>query len=229
MLARSGSWARSVKQPNGAREVMLPIGPYPHSNVVFGPPYPLPSLIGNAYGGHIHGGRLASCPLAASKGRDLWMTEHLVVDTIWSGAFATAKEINDCMVAGMNAYVWWYIRRFCGPIDDNSNVTRRGYVMSQYARFVRPGFTRVSAAATPRTNVSVTAYEDGCTVVIVALESGSSSIDQMFTIPNGTATTFTPHVTSSTKNCVQGSAISVSHGTFSATLDPSRVTTLASN
>jgi glucuronoarabinoxylan endo-1,4-beta-xylanase len=157
------------------------------------------------------------------------MTEHLVVDTIWSGTFATAKENNDCMVAGMNAYVWWYIRRFCGPIDDNSNVTKRGYVMSQYARFARPGFTRVSATATPRTNVSVTAHKDGSTVVIVALNSGSSSIERTFTIPNGTATTFTPYVTSSTKNCFQGSAISVSHGTFSATLDPSSVTTLVSN
>jgi glucuronoarabinoxylan endo-1,4-beta-xylanase len=180
-------------------------------------------------GGHIYGGGLTSYPLAASKGKDLWMTEHLVVDTIWSGAFATAKEINDCMSVGMNAYVWWVIRRFYGPIDENSNVTKRGYVMSQYARFVRPGFIRVGATATPRTNVSVTAYKDGSKVVIVALNAGSLSINQTFTVPNGTATTFTPYVTSSAKNCVQGSAIPVSSGTFSATLDGSSVTTLVSN
>jgi glucuronoarabinoxylan endo-1,4-beta-xylanase len=157
------------------------------------------------------------------------MTEHLVVDTDWIGAFNTGAEINDCMNAGMNAYVWWYIRRFYGPIDENSNVTKRGYVMSQYARFVRPGFIRVSATASPQTNVQVTAYKNGSKVVIVALNSGSSSVSQPFTILNGTVTSFTPYITSSTKDCAQESAIPVSSGTFTATLDPSSVTTFVSN
>jgi glucuronoarabinoxylan endo-1,4-beta-xylanase len=180
-------------------------------------------------GGHIYGGGLTSYPLAVSKGKEVWMTEHLVVDTDWPGAFATAEEINDCMNAGMNAYVWWYIRRFYGPIDDNSNVTKRGYVMSQYARFVRPGFTRVSATANPQTNVYVTAYKNGSKVVIVALNSGSSSVSQSFTLRSGSVATFMPYVTSSTKDCAQGSPITVSSGSFTATLDPSSVTTFVSN
>jgi glucuronoarabinoxylan endo-1,4-beta-xylanase len=190
-----------------------------------------PVAVSNVFiiGGHIYGGGLASYHLAVSKGKEVWMTEHLVVDTDWPGAFATAKEINDCMNAGMNAYVWWYIRRFYGPIDDNSNVTKRGYAMSQYSRFVRPGFTRVSATANPQTNVDVTAYKNGSKVVIVALNSGSSSVSQLFLLRNGTASNFTPYVTSSAKDCAQGSAVTVSSGSFTATLDPSSVTTLVSN
>ncbi|HNW60833.1 MAG TPA: xylanase, partial [bacterium] len=87
-------------------------------------------------GGHIYGGGVRSYPLAASKGKELWMTEHLETDTDWIGALFTATEIHDCMKAGMNAYIWWYIRRFYGPIDDDGRVTKRGWVMAQYARFV---------------------------------------------------------------------------------------------
>lgn len=179
-------------------------------------------------GGHIYGGGLTSYPLAVSKRKEVWMTEHLLNNTDWAGAFGTAQEINDCMNAGMSAYVWWYIRRSYGPIDENSNVTKRGYVMSQYARFVRPGFYRASATANPQANVDVTAYKNGSKVVIVVLNSGSS-ISQTFTIQNGTVSTFTPYGTSSSKNCAQGSDITVSNGIFTATLDSSSVTTFVSN
>jgi glucuronoarabinoxylan endo-1,4-beta-xylanase len=179
-------------------------------------------------GGHIYGGGLRSYPLAIRKGKEVWMTEHLTLDTDWFGALMTAKEIHDCMNAGMNAYLWWYIRRFYGPIDDDGNVTKRGYVMSQFARFVRPGFTRVSATANPQTNIYVTAYIDGSKVVIVAINYDSPAIEQKFILQSGTVTTFTQYVTSETKNCVQESDLPVTKGSFTATLDESSVTTFVS-
>lgn len=180
-------------------------------------------------GGHIYGGGITSYPLAVSKGREVWMTEHLETSTDWTGALFTAKEIHDCMNAGMNAYLWWYIRRFYGPIDDSSNVTKWGYVISQYARFVRPGFTRVGATAYPRNHIYVTAYRNGSNVVIVVVNHGSPSVNQTFTVRNGTVTAFTPYVTSSTKDCVQEADIAVSDGVFTASLDRESVTTLVSN
>jgi glucuronoarabinoxylan endo-1,4-beta-xylanase len=178
-------------------------------------------------GGHIYGGGLAPYPLAINKGKEVWMTEHLVLDTDWHGALATALEINDCMNAGMSAYLW-YIRRFYGPIDDNSNVTKRGYVMSQYARFIRPGFTRVSATDNPQTDVYLSAYKSGTKVVIVAINYSSPSIEQTFMIQNGTVTNFIRYVTSSTKNCAQDGDITISNGNFTATLDGKSVTTFVS-
>ncbi len=205
-------------------------------------------------GGHLYGdvdtkGDVQSSvqyPLALQKGKELWMTEYLInsgsntnptsVDTGWAGAMQTAKTINDCMDYNMSAYVWWYIVRFYGPIDDGQfnsantgNVTHKGYVMSQFARFVRPGYYRVNATTSPLSNVYVTAYKDSAKVVIVVLNMGSTAVTLPFSMQGGTATSFTPYVTSSTKNCVQGSSISVSNGSFTGTLEASSVTTFVSN
>ncbi|MGD0337223.1 MAG: hypothetical protein ABSB78_00390 [Bacteroidota bacterium] len=180
-------------------------------------------------GGHLYGeGALTSYPLATSKGKEVWMTEHIVDCANWPYAFEVAVEINGCMNAGMSAYVLWYIRRGYGPIDESGNITKGGYFMSQYARFVRPGYYRVSATANPQTNIDVTAYKSGSKVVIVVLNSGSS-ISQTFTIQHGTVSTYTPYVTSSSKNCIQESDITVSNGIFTVTLDSSSVTTFVSN
>ncbi len=193
-------------------------------------------------GGHIYGGGRSPYPLAAEKGKELWMTEYLInspgsgpdMDTSLKGAIATAASIHDVMNAGMNAYIWWYIVRYYGPIadgeraDPKGSVTKKGYVMSQYARFVRPGFVRVFVQI-PRTPLPVylTAYKSSSKVVIVALHTGSSSIDQPIKIQNlpGTITTLTPYVTSKTKNCEPGSAITVTNGSFTATLADSSITT----
>jgi glucuronoarabinoxylan endo-1,4-beta-xylanase len=180
-------------------------------------------------GGHIYGGGRTSYPLAVSKGKEVWMTEHLVVNTDWWGAQSTAGEIYDCMDAGMNAYLWWYIRRYYGPIDDNGNVTKRGYTISQYARFIRPGFYKVNATGEPQQYIYITAYKNGSKVVIVALNYNQSSMSQTFVLQNGSATSFTPYITSTYKNCAQESDITVSNGRFTSTLDSSSVTTFVSN
>jgi glucuronoarabinoxylan endo-1,4-beta-xylanase len=178
-------------------------------------------------GGHIYGGGLEPYPLAKSKGKELWMTEHLDTDTSWNHVLATAKEINDCMRVGMNAYIWWYIVRFYGPIGEDGNVTKRGYVMSQFAKFIRPGFVRVYATYSPQSLVYVTAYKSDSKLIIIAINTGSSSKDQTFRIQNPTvvAAVFTPYVTSETKNCHQESDITISNGSFTASLDGASITT----
>ncbi len=181
--------------------------------------------------GHIYGGGLGPYPLAVSKGKDFWMTEHLVLDTSWSAVLATGKEIHDCLNAGMNAYVWWYIVRYYGPIAEDGTVTKRGYVMSQFAKFVRPGYTRIGCFATPQRNVWISAYRDGTTskIVIVAINTGSSPIQQGFVMANGPAASFSSYTTSIAKNCTRGTDIPTVHGSFQATLDPSSITTFVSN
>jgi glucuronoarabinoxylan endo-1,4-beta-xylanase len=119
--------------------------------------------------------------------------------------------------------------RYYGPIHEDGYVTKRGYVMSQYARFIRPGFLKVDATANPYTGVYVTAYKNASRIVIVAVNMSSSSIFQTFKIQNGTVTTFTPYVTSSTKNCAQAGNIGVSGDSLAATLNPSSVTTFVSD
>jgi len=203
-------------------------------------------------GGHLYGvvdnnGNVSSAvqyPLALQKGKELWMTEYLIdtpnpppissVDTGWAGAMRTAKTINDCMDYNMSAYVWWYIVRYYGPIGDGTygqqtgSVTKKGYVMSQFARFVRPGFYRVAATTSPVPNVYVTAYKNGANIVIVVLNMGSGAVTLPFTLQGGTVSSFMPYITSATKNCLLGNEVTVSNGSFTVTLDPSSVTTFVS-
>lgn len=192
-------------------------------------------------GGHIYGGGLAPYPLAESKGKEIWMTEHLVLETDWWSNLGTGKEILDCMNAGMSAYIWWYIVRFYGPIYDDGThpdtppesvqgeISKRGYIMSQFARFVRPGFFRIDATENPQPYVYVTAFKDGSKIVIVVVNDNSSSVEQAFVLQNGTAAKFTPYVTSETKDCNQENDIAVSNGSFTVTLDGSSITTFVSD
>ncbi|MGA9295627.1 MAG: glucuronoxylanase [Ignavibacteriaceae bacterium] len=175
-------------------------------------------------GMHIYGGSLTGYPLAASKGKEYWMTEHLDTNTDWNSVIATAKEIDNCMYYGMNAYIWWYIRRFYGLIDEDGNVSKRGYVMSQYARFIRPGFYRIDATSNPQGLVFATAYKSNSKLIIVSINEGSS-IKQKYIIENGSFNSCTPYTTSGFKNCEKGEAILVSNGSFNAVLDSSSVTT----
>jgi len=194
-------------------------------------------------GGHIYGATPSSYPLAFSKGKETWMTEYLIngtsggvnLDTTMAGALATAKSITDCMNANMSAYVWWYTVRYYGMIDDGTlggvvgSVTKKGYVMSQFARFARPGYHRVTADATPQSNVYVTAYRNGTSVVIVALNMGTSAVNQTFVIQNASGTLYAAYVTSSTKNCALDNVYNVSGLSFTAPLGASSVTTFVSN
>lgn len=181
-------------------------------------------------GGHIYGGGLSEYPLVHEKGKELWMTEHLDTDTSWAAVLATGIEIHSCMVANMNAYIWWYIVRFYGPILENGEVSKRGYVMSQFSRFVRPGYSRIYCNPFPQRNLSLTAYKDSSSskVVIVAINNSTSNLTQSFTLQNADAEKFTSYVTTETKNCVQESDISVNGGNFTITLEPSSITTFVS-
>jgi len=186
--------------------------------------------------GHIYGGGLESYPLAAEKGKEIWITEHLVLDTEWNAVLGTGKEIHDCMVAGMSAYIWWYIVRFYGPIIDDDysrppgtqkgDVSQRGFVMSQFARFIRPGYYRVQSTTLPQRNIYVSAYKESESVIsIVALNTGNSPIYQTFTILNGNVDSVLPYTTTNLKNCTAGSTVTLENNSFTVLLEPSSITT----
>jgi glucuronoarabinoxylan endo-1,4-beta-xylanase len=206
-------------------------------------------------GGHIYGAGLAAYPLAKEKGKEVWMTEHLIGENNsgfnLSWAIQLGKEMNDVMKADMNAYVWWTMVRYYGPIGDGTKaatpqdpneiypqkgeVTKKGYVMSQFSKFIRPGYYRVESSVFPSstmTGVDVTAYKDSLSskVVIVAINSGSTQIDNIFRIQHGAkTTTLTPYTTSESKNCEQGNGVTITDGSFTYTLEPLSITTFISN
>lgn len=103
-------------------------------------------------GGHIYGGGNTAYDLAIEKGKEYWMTEHLLNDAWEKSApysqigdaqaetMAWAKELNTAMVSGFNAYIYWYGRRYYGMLGDGlagsimSLPTARGYIYAQFAK-----------------------------------------------------------------------------------------------
>jgi glucuronoarabinoxylan endo-1,4-beta-xylanase len=185
-------------------------------------------------GGHIYGGGLMDYPLAREKGKEVWMTEHLLGSdpgdvNDWNLAMVVGNEINDCMNANFNAYVWWYIRRFYGLITDDGNITDKGYVMSQYTKFIRPGAVRVDALTASVLNVEVSAFKTDTSLVIVVLNNNIDAVSLDFNVLNGTFEKLTQFTSSDTKKVVNEGEIAISGGAFSATLDASSITTFTTS
>jgi glucuronoarabinoxylan endo-1,4-beta-xylanase len=182
--------------------------------------------------GHLYGATPFYYTSAVNKGKEVWQTEHYLTGDGISGTLAVAKEINDSMTIGnYNAYLWWWVQdwpaldSFTGLIDANNNVKPAGYAMAQYSKFIRPGYVRSNATYSPSPNVYVSAYKGGGHFVIVALNLGSSSVDQPFTIQDAAVSTLTPYQTSPSENIEQLGTVSLSNGSFTYTLPGQSITT----
>lgn len=184
-------------------------------------------------GGHIYGGGLFDYPLAREQGKEVWMTEHYTSSdrsaNLWPDALLVGSEITNCMQANFNAYVWWYIRRFYGLITDDGLISKRGYVMSQYSKFVRPGAFRVDATLTAAPGVDASAFKTDSTLVVVVVNSNDSEVNLDFTILNNIGVdTVTQYTTSGTKNVLNDGDIALTGNTFNATVDAHSITTFTS-
>ena len=122
-------------------------------------------------GGHLYGGTIADYALARNNGKEVWMTEHFIDDQTIAGVIQTAKQILDCLAVG-HYQVWthWEMIRPYGLIDDTTGArTKRGCVVAQYARWIRPGYVRASVTYNPNSGVYVTAFKSGTKLVVVAV------------------------------------------------------------
>ena len=178
--------------------------------------------------GHFYGGGNIVHQNALNHGKHVWQTEHFINGTDIGTAMTVAKEISDAMNNQFSAYFWWWIM----PNDpasfiNGTTVDLRGYMLGQFAHWVRPGKVRCSATYNPQTNIFVTAYHNNG-VVVVALNMGSSTVNQTFTFQNASGiTSLTPIQTSSSRRLAQLSAVSVTNNTFTYALPPQSVTTFA--
>ncbi len=176
--------------------------------------------------GHIYG----HDPYYHNWGKEVWMTEHITDENDgnnWNSAMATALEIHDCMYSGYSMWVWWYIRRYYGLIDENSNITKRGYAVAQFARYIRPGYYKIACSPNPSTGIYTTAYKDGSKLVVVAINTNSSSTYQPFNI-NGTSVSGFYRIKTTSSSNLQSDSFSISGNNFGILLPASSITTLVS-
>lgn len=179
-------------------------------------------------GGHIYGGGNTTHTNAINHGKHVWMTEHYNNGQTISNAITDAKEISDCMNNQMSAYIWWRAYHPTLASDDlisGSTPQKNGYAVGQFAKYIRPGKVRCSATYNPSTNIYVTAYHNNG-AVIVAVNTGSSSVSQTFSLQNVSGvSTLLVNRTSSSENMASVTTATVSSNSFTYTLPAQSVTT----
>lgn len=186
-------------------------------------------------GTHLYGTAVSAFPYSLfdqkGAGKERWMTEHYTDSTTdadsWPNALGVATELHNSMVkAQFNLYTWWYIRRSYGPIKENGSVSKRGWCMSHWSKFVRPGAYRVDATESPVSGVLVSAYKSGSNIVVVLVNQNTSAKSLTVSIPSTTVSSYDKYTTSSSKSLANDGKVSAPNGALTVSLDASSVTTL---
>ena len=151
----------------------------------------------------------------ASAGKELWMTEWSddetgFGDTGMASALVVARTMHQHLtVAEVNAWHYWWLVDAPAEQGPDTNaalvregaITRRGYVMGQYSRFVRPGSTRLRVVAqAPAPGVSLTAFLDssGSELALVAVNESSEPSALAVGLEGASVGDLVPWVTSET-------------------------------
>jgi len=175
------------------------------------------------------------------RSKPIWQTEVSGV-MYWPEQGASTDIKNGIAVAGWihsaltvgeaSAWLyWWYEASGDNEglmIKGSSALTKRCYTLGNYSKFVRPGYTRVDITGAVPADVLLSAYTGADnTVVVVAINKGTAAASVPITIAGGAAVpaTMVPNVTSATDSLTAKTAIPVTGGTFTATLDSMTVTT----
>lgn len=159
---------------------------------------PLASENLDIVGGHIYGGGLSRYPLAEQMGKEVWMTEYLMNQNsgsnpanwnpsdaaIWDETLDMIETVHDAVLCNWNAYIWWYARRFYSFLGDGEYgttrgaVLKRGYAMSQYGKFIRPGYMRIALQMenTTATKLKITAYKGDNKIIVVIINPENYNI-----------------------------------------------------
>ena len=164
------------------------------------------NVAGHIYGHPPLGNLKEAASLAHINGKEVWMTEHSVSDNIqslpnWHEQLLFAEELNECMLAGCNAYIYWYMRAhwaFVGtgesqynPGNTKNTLLPRAYVMSHFSKYVT-GSTRLYTSAVLGYNTipvstnsyfETSAYIKGDSLIVMAIDTTSTAYDLKLKLP----------------------------------------------
>lgn len=201
--------------------------------------------------GHLYGGGLKTYPLAEQKGKEIWMTEHLYnldsgnnsanwtattsQSVIWAESMQMVNDINTAMTYNWNAYIWWYIRRFYSFIGDGergttrNTILKRGYAMSQFAKFIRPGYVRIAAQLeTSTTGLKISAYKGDDKMVVVIVNPTALVVSGVTLNSPNVMTSAMSYTTSLNKNREQV-ALTPADKKVTVDMQPNSITTIVIN
>jgi glucuronoarabinoxylan endo-1,4-beta-xylanase len=183
--------------------------------------------------GHFYGGGNSVHQNALNKGKHVWETEHYLTggQSDFNVSMQLAKEVSDAMNNQFSAYFWWWVNDGQNDgtclVNSSGTIIKPGYILGQFAKWIRPNANRVTTDYNPTANIYVTAYEvtGGTNLVIVALNMGNSQVIQQFNIVNGTVAMLEGYRTSSSESMADAGGYAVSAGSFTAALPAQSVTT----
>ena len=186
---------------------------------------------------HMYGTQRSQMDFSALEncGKEIWMTEVYVPNSDadsanrWPEALQVGENIHNALVVGnMSAYVWWYIRRSYGLMTEDGKISKRGYNMAQFSKWVRPGAIRIGATEQPDTNILVSSYknEDGTIAIVAINKNTSGSVVQEFKLGSGEKIgSVDRYRTSSSENLALTANMEASESGFFATLPAQSIST----
>jgi O-glycosyl hydrolase len=187
-------------------------------------------------GAHLYGTQYSDFPYPLYEekgaGKELWMTEVYYPNSsssanLWPEALQVAEHVHHAMAdAEFQAYVWWYIRRGYGPILEDGTISKRGYMLAHFTKFIRPGATRIEAPKEAQAGVLTSAYagEDG-RLIVVAVNTTADPVSQPVAVHGRVVRRVQSWVTDASRNLEQQPGISGRGTSFVASLPPQSVTT----
>lgn len=186
------------------------------------------------FGTHFYGTQPSQMdfPALENCGKEIWMTEVYVPNSDadsankWPDALDVSRNIHNGLVKGnLSAYVWWYIRRSYGLMTEDGKISKRGYCMAQYSKFVRPGDIRINCTENPASEVYVSAYKnDNKQITIVAVNNNDEGYAQEFSVGSGVKN-IDRYRTSQNENLALTQNLENSDGKFFAQLPAKSVST----
>lgn len=178
---------------------------------IYNPILSNPQALANTdlFGTHFYGTQRNQMdfPALENSGKEIWMTEVYVPNSDadsadrYPEAVKVAENIHNGMVVGnLSAYVWWYIRRQYGPMKEDGQISKRGYMMAQYSKWVRPGDVRIDATEQPNNGVLVSAYKHSDSQITVVAVNTGNECTQEFNVSGRNITNVDRYRTTGTEN-----------------------------
>jgi len=161
----------------------------------------------------------------AGNTHHIWETECTPGDT---GPITLATMVYAAFATGgVNGWHYWWTEAF---VPNASSPPPQYYALGNFSKFVRPGFYRADVSGAAKASgtvplvVAFTNTSDG-TVAIVVVNGGGAAQVSFFVAGKGWPASVTPYVTTSSSKLAAGTAITVTGGRFSASLEAQSVTT----
>jgi O-glycosyl hydrolase len=177
------------------------------------------------------------------RDKEVWQTEMSGVmhwpeqgpSTDINNGVAVAGWVHSALTVGeASAWLYWWYEAYFQNDNEGLAITqgssakaKRYYAVGNYSKFIRPGYVMVNVAGNENADLQISAAksDDGSKVVVVVINKGSAAAEEPITVAGATVTSCTPTVTSSSQSLVTGTAVPVTDGVFTASLDATSITT----